>query len=142
MDFIPIIPPDDSSLSPRKRAKIVVVAAVLAVVIGGVLSSIGQEQFQRTILPILFGMLVSALTIGVVMYAASNQSREKAKRKREGMDMYTLIDRMVDDLDDDEAAYLQRRLDARESSVRDDLAESAEDLFNRRDEDRRKGLRE
>ena len=141
--MLPLItPPDDSSLSPRKRAKIAAVVALLAMVIGAVLASTGQEQFQRTVLPVMVGMLVSALTIGAVMFAASRQSREKVKPKREGMDMYTLIDRLVDDLDDDEASYLQRRLDDRERGFRGELAESAEDLLLRRAEDRQKGLRE
>ena len=141
--MLPLItPPDDSSLSPRMRVKLAAVAALLALVIGAVMASTGQEQFQRTVLPVMVGMLVSALTIGAVMFAASRQSRDKVKPKREGMDMYTLIDRLVDDLDDDEASYLQRRLDDREHGYRDDLAESAEDLLIRRAEDRQKGLRE
>ncbi len=43
--------------------------------------------------------------------AAEKAKREKAKRVPHGMDMYSMIDRVVGDLDDDEMDYLERRLD-------------------------------
>ncbi len=43
--------------------------------------------------------------------AAEKAKREKAKRVPHGMDMYSMIDRVMDDLDDDEMDYLERRLD-------------------------------
>ncbi len=43
--------------------------------------------------------------------AAEKAKREKAKRIPEGMDMYSMIDRVMDDLDDDEMDYLERRVD-------------------------------
>lgn len=61
----------------------------------------------------------------------------KAERGLDGKDMYTLIDRMVDDLDDDEAAYLRRRLDDRERGLqRQETEESLADLLDKREADR------
>lgn len=63
-----------------------------------------------------------------------------AKRKREfdGEDMYTLMDRMVDELDEDEAAYLRRRLDDRDRhQEREDTKASIADLLDDREQNRR-----
>lgn len=61
----------------------------------------------------------------------------KAKRGLDGADMYTLIDRMVDDLDDDEAEYLRRRLDDRERGLqRQETEQSLADLLDQREADR------
>ncbi|MCB9456341.1 MAG: hypothetical protein H6671_10185 [Anaerolineaceae bacterium] len=61
----------------------------------------------------------------------------KAKHGLDGADMYTLIDRMVDDLDDDEAAYLRRRLDDRERGLqRQETEQSLADLLDQREADR------
>ncbi len=64
------------------------------------------------------------------------QSKAKGKRGLEGLDMYSVIDRMVDDLDSDEAAYLQRRLDEREAKQKDDLTVSLDEVLNQRAQDR------
>jgi hypothetical protein len=65
------------------------------------------------------------------------QEKAKVKRGLDGLDMYTLIDRMVDDLDDDEAGYLRRRLDNRENRLqREDTAGSLADLLDQRETDR------
>jgi len=37
-------------------------------------------------------------------------SLEKPKRRLEGLDIYSIIDRLVDELDGDELVYLQRKL--------------------------------
>lgn len=78
-------------------------------------------------------MLVAVAT-GIVALSRSG------KRKRD-LDMYSLIDRMVDDLDEDELAYLRRRLDTAKSSEHDQLTDSLDELLDQRAEARRTGQR-
>lgn len=86
------------------------------------------------------GVLV-AVVIPIAAVVALRNAREEAaaapvKRKRgiDGEDMYSLIDRLVDDLDDDEAAYLRRRLDDHERGLqREDTQTSIGDLLNDRE---------
>jgi hypothetical protein len=64
------------------------------------------------------------------------------KRKRSGQDMYKMIDRMVDDLDDEELEYIRGRLEDRETKRQAEPAEELVDLINLRDLDRRAGKRD
>lgn len=80
-------------------------------------------------------MLVGAATL-LLLSARLSTDATKSKRGADGLDMYSMIDRMVDDLDDDEAAYLQRRLDEREGKTKHDLTASLEALLDQRAEDR------
>ena len=80
------------------------------------------------IIPLI--MLISRNTPG------EKQSKAKGKRGLEGLDMYSVIDRLVDDLDGDEAAYLQRRLDEREAKKKDDLTVSLDEVLNQRAQDK------
>jgi hypothetical protein len=81
--------------------------------------------------PLLFfaAMLVGALVLAPVVVLSGRKPVEKRKRN---LDAYALIDRLVEELDDDEIAYLRRRLDARESALPDDVAVSIEDLLDTR----------
>lgn len=75
--------------------------------------------------------------IPMIALRVTTDQEEKAKRGLEGLDMYTVIDRLVADLDDDEAAYLQRRLDERDAKAKDKLTASLGDLLDQRAESRR-----
>lgn len=72
--------------------------------------------------------------------AAAEMDTETIKRKRAtGSDMYSLIDRMLDELDEDELIYRRRRLnlmDGDEPLASADLATSLEDLLDERREHR------
>jgi len=81
-------------------------------------------------------LAVSLIVLVVLAYAFATRSTEKSKRKRD-MDMYSMIDRMVDDLDEDELTYLQNRLDNRRDVKNDDLAQSIESLLDQRSQDRK-----
>ncbi|MBI5670737.1 MAG: hypothetical protein HZC41_22315 [Chloroflexi bacterium] len=143
--MLPLLTPRDTDSRPRNRKQVmlVVAAACLALVIGALLVSADAVQFQRTVLPILVSGFFMALTLGSLIFIAIKQSGgAQEKPKREGVDMYTLIDRLVDDLDDDEADYLRRRLDARDRHPKRDLTDDALDLLDRRAEGRRVGRRE
>lgn len=87
-------------------------------------------------------MIGVAFSLYIIVNRQSASAEEQLKRKRgEAGDMYTLIDRLVAELDDDERAYLLSRLDATEPDEQVDLADMAADLLDQREEDRRQGLR-
>lgn len=90
---------------------------------------------------LLIGFLAPVVIIVTVIFLFARRSDAadddaKAKRGLEGLDLYSVIDRLVDDLDDDEAAYLQRRLDERDAKNKNDLTVSLDDLLERRAQDR------
>ncbi|MCB9454038.1 MAG: hypothetical protein H6672_21605 [Anaerolineaceae bacterium] len=69
--------------------------------------------------------------------AQSMAEMGKAKRGLDGLDMYALIDRMVDEIDDDEAVYLRRRLEAHQRRLeREATKESLVELLDERDAER------
>ncbi len=61
---------------------------------------------------VIFIPIFAGGTLPAIM-AAQKKKEEEAKSKRlpEGMDMYSMIDRVVDDLGDDEMDYLEQRVD-------------------------------
>ena len=65
---------------------------------------------------------------------------EKRKRGLDGLDMYSLIDRLVEDLDDNELSYLRRRIEDRETGPQP-LPEAMETLLKQRTDDRDAGRR-
>jgi hypothetical protein len=87
--------------------------------------------------------IVVALTIAMIVIAIiarsvrTDQAIGKRKRGLEGQDMYSLIDRLVDDLDEDELDYLHRRLDDRETGAKREVAGSLGELLDQREENRR-----
>ena len=97
---------------------------------------VGAFYFLRTgafatpLMPAIFGALV-LLGIIVIGGAVWKQSgREKAKRKHD-MDMYEVIDRLVNDLNVDEADYLWRKLNTAE---RQDTADTLAALLDEREQ--------
>jgi hypothetical protein len=143
--FVPIFvrPPSDSDDDPRtqKRALVgVVLGLVIMMLLGMSLLAIRAGGTAFPIIAVAVGIIL-VLFVGVMVAASvfSQASSQVAKRKRglDGLDMYSLIDRLVDDLDEDEMAYLQRRLDERDSGSPDELPEAVEGLLNQRTEDRR-----
>lgn len=147
--FVPIFirPPSDSGNDPRtqKRALVgVVLGLVIMMLLGMSLLAIRAGGTAFPIIAVAVGIIL-VLFVGIMLAATvfSQASSQVAKRKRglDGLDMYSLIDRLVDDLDEDEMAYLQRRLDERDSSSPDELSGAVEGLLNQRTEDRRAGRR-
>jgi hypothetical protein len=84
-----------------------------------------------------FILAVIALAVLGVGNVSRIDNTGKQKRGQDGQDIYTLIDRMVDDLDDDEKAYLRRRLEQKE----DDLPQRMTNLLDYREEERQAGRR-
>ena len=89
--------------------------------------------FATPMIPIVFGVIVllGIIVIGAATWRVWQQSSgEKAKPKRE-MDMYEIIDRLVDDLNEDEANYLWRKLN---TADRQATADSLTSLLEEREQ--------
>jgi hypothetical protein len=134
-------PPDRDPKSRTLLAVSLGVGFVVAIVLGGLLllRGGGVNPSLGVPAPAVVVIIMSIAAVMIAVVTTQGRSAEKAKRGLEGLDMYSLIDRLVDDLDDDELAYLQRRLDERESGGREDLEVSVKTLLDQRDEDRAVG---
>ena len=132
-----MLPPDFRSINQRQIAygAAAVIGVLLAV---GLALAVGSDAAARTLAPRMVAVLVLAVVFVSVVFGLSrlSQRTDEAKPKRDGPDMYTLIDDLVDDLDDDEADYLRRRLDDRDRGTRADLLAAADDLLEQRAERR------
>jgi len=143
--FVPIFvrPPSNSDDDPQSRKRTLVgvlLGLVIMMLLGVSLLAIRAGGTAFPIIAVAVGIIL-VLFVGVMVAVSvfSQASSQVAKRKRglDGLDMYSLIDRLVDDLDDDEMAYLLRRLDERDSRLPDELPEAVASLLNQRTEDRR-----
>ncbi len=135
--MIPIFHNATAVRNPRWTALKAFFAALAAMLAAGVVLMFSSGAGDAP--PVLFVFVVAAVVIAVSVTAliVTRLAPTKGKRGLEGLDMYTMIDRMVDDLDDDEAAYLQRRLGEREAKQKDDLTLSLNDLLEQRAQEKR-----
>lgn len=125
--------------SPRLRALKLLTIGVASLFAIGIAMMVAPVNNVRiiglvTALPIV---LIAVAVVWLLLSRLTSTTTAKSKRGLDGLDMYSMIDRMVDDLDDDEAAYLQRRLDQRDGKTKRDLTASLEELLDQRAEDRR-----
>lgn len=135
--MLPIFMSQKSDQKPNSRAVLLGALVGIVAMLGFALFIFNPALMTRTIIPIVFSVLVVVLPILYVFARGQNE-----KRKRSGQDMYSVIDRMVEDLDEDEIAYLRRRLEDRERQRDSALADDVVELLNQRDLDRRAGKRE
>ena len=124
-------PDDDNSEGrPRSTYLITALAGIVVMLLLGLLLFARSAGSAGILLVIGVVTLAVVATIGSLLYQrGEGDTRSKAKRKN--VDMFSLIDRLVDDLDADEAAYLRQRLDAIE---RRETAESLGALLDNRDD--------
>lgn len=131
--MIPIYVPDKSPRSRRASLMFITLGALTAV--GLMLLLLLRSTVAATpwILVTVGVLVLAVIPLSLFFVRRTTPDEEmKAKRGVEGLDLYSVIDRLVDDLDDDEAAYLQRRLDEREAKHKDDLTVSIDDLLEQR----------
>ena len=110
------IPPQDSEGTPdeKRRRRMVGVMLGLGVAVFLMVSLLFTGRAGSvSIMPMIIAVAIIVIGVGALV-SFIPRSREKQKRGLDGQDMYTLIDRMVDDLDEDEVGYLQTRLDERD----------------------------
>jgi hypothetical protein len=134
--MFPIFIPPESDQNPRMRTR-----AKLSLIIGltvAVLIPLLFRSGASALFPwVIFTLVIMGIAGLMAVFVIQRSAQETEKRKREGVDMYSLIDRLVDDLDEDEAAYLRRRLDDRERGLEETLKET----LDRREDDRLAGRR-
>ncbi|MFN8452632.1 MAG: hypothetical protein U0521_29505 [Anaerolineae bacterium] len=130
--MLPMFDDTQSGRTPQTLA-LKVFAASLAAIFAGALAMMLDTGIAETPVVMLF-FVIAALGIAgsVLALMYFRMSKPKTKRGLEGLDLYSVIDRLVDDLDDDEAAYLQRRLDERDAKTKNDLTVSLDELLDQR----------
>lgn len=138
--MIPLFTPPEANDTGYAARRWVKVGVLIAMVLGFSVVVFGRAPIMMAavMLPLI---AIVALAVMMLNMRAVQAGPAKEKRRPQGADMYTLIDRMVDDLDEDEAAYLRRRLDQREAGLQTDLPTDMQDLLDRRESDRRSGQR-
>lgn len=135
-------PLNDSENPPpsRKQATMgVIVGGVLAMAIGFLLIFAPRAAINPAAAVVIGVMvIVTLLSLAAVTITNWQRSKEQEKRKRglDGVDMYSLIDRMVDDLDEEELDHLRRRIEEREHGPKRDMADSLDELLIQRAQDR------
>jgi hypothetical protein len=109
---------------------------------------IGFIGLIQTFVPSLLAGLVAVPTLMVIVLVAiallvsilfgtqPKDASEKRKRQLEGLEMYSMIDRLFNDLDGDELVYLRRRLEEREQGKGREFSQSLETLLEERAEER------
>ena len=131
--MIPLNRSSGQSYPQKQRMRVIALGLATLCAIGLLLLIVQFGEINPgtiTVLIVVIGLIVMLATL---ILAANNQiAQDKPKRGLAGQDMYSLIDRMVEELDEDEAAYLQRRLDERENKTKNDLAVSLEELLDHR----------
>ena len=139
---------DNSPGGKQKMLAWVIIAIGLAVLVAfGVFYATERGGLTAPMVIAMAIAIIAAITTPLIAMNANKQKSQqgttvKVKRGLDGTDMYTLIDRMVDDLDDDEATYLRRRLDDRERELERDSTKSAlADLLDERDDASREDWR-
>ncbi|MCC6616681.1 MAG: hypothetical protein IT320_24620 [Anaerolineae bacterium] len=124
-----------ASARARLRASLLIAIAMVALVGTTVIAFFGTNT----------AVLLGLFTIGIVIIggallihrvAQQQTAPEKDKRGLGDLDMYSLINRLVDDLDDDELAYLERKLDERRQRLDGDLPQDIGLLLEQRQEAR------
>lgn len=124
------------ALSDRRAFKVVIAALIPLLII--VLISVFVPTLMQGFLVVPTSMILLILSVALIVNALfitrAKDATEKKKRELENVDMYSMIDRLVDDLDEDELDYLRRRLETRSNDPQ--LARSLETLLDKRSEAR------
>lgn len=135
-------PPSDE----QNGASIAPTVAIFISLMVSIVLAAGFFAFARTSAIIIAPIVV--IIVLALLFALIGQARRQAlteaalseKRKpfAPGQDMYSLIDRMLVELDEEELAYLRRRLAEMDQAEADDLAQSLGELLDKRAEVRRR----
>ncbi len=126
------------SLNENRPLKLILTGLMIIIFIGLIQTFVPGLLSGLVAVPTLVVIiLVSiALIVTVLFGAQTKDSPEKRKRQLEGLDMYSMIDRLVDELDGDELVYLRQRLEQHEQVKDRELSHSLETLLDERSEER------
>lgn len=135
--MLPVFDNNQPGRTPQTTALKVLFATLAMLVAGGIAIIFDAGLARMPVILFFFVVAILAVVGSVAVLVATRMSQPKTKRGLEGLDLYSVIDRLVDDIDDDEAAYLQRKLDERKAKNRDDLTVSLDELLDQRAQNRR-----
>ncbi|MCA9904352.1 MAG: hypothetical protein KC547_10880 [Anaerolineae bacterium] len=132
--------PPPANAQTRLRISLLIAIGMIALVGTTVIGFFGSNS--ATILGLLtIGIVIIGGALLIHRVAQQQAAPEKSKRSLGDLDVYSLINRLVDDLNEDELAYLERKLDERRRYTDDRLTEDIGLLLEQRDEERRAGKR-
>ncbi len=126
------------SLNESRPVKLMLTGLMIIVFIGLIQTFVPSLLSGLVAVPTLMVIVLVAiaLIVSILFGAQIKDSSEKRKRRQDGLDMYSMIDRLVDELDGDELAYLRRRLEEHEPGKDRELSHSLETLLDERSEER------
>ena len=126
------------SLNENRPLKLILTGFMIIVFIGLIQTFVPSLLSGLVAVPTLMVivMVAIALIVSILFGTPAKDSPEKRKRGLEGLDMYSMIDRLVDELDGDELVYLRRRLEEHEPGKDHELSNSLETLLDERSEER------
>lgn len=136
--MLPMFVPPDDDPSRSQRTRYIMIMALGLLIAGVLMLTLMARANLYFILMMVVVVFISFLVL-TRSFVNRTQASATDKRKRglDGQDMYTLIDRLVEDLDEDEAAYLRRRLDEQERGLqRQQTEESLTELLDQREQNR------
>ena len=134
--MLPVFGNSQRGQTPQTTALKVLFAVMAMLVAGGIAIMFDGGLAEMPIVLFFFVVALLAIVGAVAALIIARMSQPKTKRGLEGLDMYSVIDRLVHDLDDDEAAYLQLRLDERKAKNKDDLTVSLDGFLDQRSRNR------
>jgi hypothetical protein len=126
------------SLNENRPLKLILTGLMIIVFIGLIQTFVPSLLSGLIAIPTLMVIVLVAiaLIVSILFDAQTKDSPEKRKRGLEGLDIYSMIDRLVDELDGDELVYLRRRLEEHEQGKDRALNRSLETLLDERSEER------
>lgn len=132
------------SLNANRPLKLMLTGLMIIVFIGLIQTFVPSLLSGLVAAPtlIVIVLVAIALIVSILFGTPIKDPTEKRKRRLDGLDMYSMIDRLVDDLDEDELDYLRRRLAEHEQGKDQELSHSLETLLDERSEERQTRLKE
>lgn len=97
-----------------KTTKLIIAGLLLAMLAGMIPLLAPRLMIGALAIPTILMLVVVTVILIVTIISTAKETDDEINEKRKREDIYAAIDRMVDDLDADERAYLQERLDDRE----------------------------
>ena len=115
----------------------IVLAGVTILCLIGIIQAVAPALLSGLLgVPVMVIMVFLSIALFVSIMSSPRARTAAEKQKREGLDMYSMIDRLVEDLDEDELDHLRRRLEERAQGRDSKVTESLETLLDQRSEAR------
>lgn len=120
----------------RRSAKLaMVLGLVIAMLLGALLFA--MRSMSGAMMPIILAVAVAIMLVVIAVLVVRAMPSDKAKHEIAEGDMYSLIDRMLPELDANERLYLQRKLDEMEAGKLHETPEELGALLDERIRERR-----